>query len=129
MGNTGFETFRFEYFFLLDEDLLEVNLVYFLVCKIDTELFETVFLEHFKTVNVEKLDFIAFRMRLIVLSFIHIEVEFFDNPGKESFINGLGHGVSTLLALLGSQGNVHQFSCNYLFVENQPSLNLFFLDS
>lgn len=58
----------------MNEDLLEVNLVYFLVCKIDTELLETVFLEHLKAVNVKKLDLIALRIGLVVLSFIHFKV-------------------------------------------------------
>ncbi len=62
LRNAGFEALRFEYFFLLNKNLLEVNLVYFLVSKIDTELFKTVFFEHFKAVNVKKLDFVAFRI-------------------------------------------------------------------
>ncbi len=74
MRNAGFEALRFKYFFLLNENLLEVNLVYFLVGKIDTELFKTVFFEHFKAVNVKKLDFVTLRIELMILAFVDFEI-------------------------------------------------------
>lgn len=118
LRNAWFKAFRLEYFFLLNKNLFEVNLMYFFVSKIYTKLLKTVFLEHFEPINIEEFNIIALWCWFILITFINFHIKFLNYPGEESFVNSFCHWISAFLALFRSQRYVHQLTCNHFFMED-----------
>ena len=80
MGNRGSQSFSDKQFFLLDKNLLKINLMNFFIGIIDTQLLKTIFLKNLKPINIQKFDFLPFIEMTQVLSLINFIVQFFNDP-------------------------------------------------
>lgn len=61
MRDAGLQPLIFKYFFLINEDLIEINLMYFFVGIVDAKLLKTVPFKHLKPVNIQKFNLFALR--------------------------------------------------------------------
>ena len=85
IGEVEFRNRRLESLFLQDiflvfEDLIQVHLMNPFIGVVDAKLFEGIFFEDFKTINIEHFD--GFEEFLWFLAFVNFQIDLSHNPQK-----------------------------------------------
>ncbi len=110
LGDDVLESFFLEDILLVDEYLLEVDLVNSLVCIVHAKLLEAIVFEYLKAIYIQKLDRPCLPLSLVAR--VQLPVQLFDEPLKQTLVDGLSHRVSSFGALPMAKRTQNQFPCN-----------------